>query len=263
MEPTPTNTATASEAALDVCANPCEGCVGNGMEGSVSMYHRHIIITLGKPESWAPDVNIMCGIQEFDTEIDRQLQEITDSGGKAATVRLTACDCDYRVTAESASSTCIFLYPEAVSITFDALSVDVISSFVAWLLRPASQLTELPVGRAVPLPWKRLFLVCVHAARDKRCGRAGPQVVAEMQRYLSERSLLFDTKRRSGEVMVCGSSHVGGHKFAGTFVSYPEGLWFGRVTKPSTAELLTRILESSTNDLSTHKCFRGNGLLEW
>lgn len=30
--------------------------------------------------------------------------------------------------------------------------------------------------------WKKLILVCIHQSRDKRCGRAGPQVILELQK---------------------------------------------------------------------------------
>ena len=30
--------------------------------------------------------------------------------------------------------------------------------------------------RPVPVPYQKMVLVCTHMSRDKRCGRAGPQV---------------------------------------------------------------------------------------
>jgi hypothetical protein len=37
-----------------------------------------------------------------------------------------------------------------------------------------------------PPHWKKLALVCTHGSRDKRCGRAGPIVIAELNRLLAE-----------------------------------------------------------------------------
>jgi hypothetical protein len=33
-------------------------------------------------------------------------------------------------------------------------------------------------------PWSKVFLVCVHAARDNRCGEKGPQVINNLRYYL-------------------------------------------------------------------------------
>jgi len=53
-------------------------------------------------------------------------------------------------------------------------------------------------------------LVCTHAARDKRCGVAGPLLLDA-----------FDDARHGLQLLdrvhLAGTSHIGGHKFAGTY----------------------------------------------
>jgi (2Fe-2S) ferredoxin len=100
----------------------------------------------------------------------------------------------------------------------------------------------------MPAPWEILLLVCCHAARDKRCGRAGPQIIETIEAAKAELG--------ADHVKVLPSSHIGGHKFAGTLVVYPSGHWFGHISKSNTKELLTSILN---NDKPNWKCFRGNG----
>ena len=103
------------------------------------------------------------------------------------------------------------------------------------------------------LPWKTLILVCVHGSRDNRCGRAGPQIIEEFRSQLLERSINNDS------ITVAGSSHVGGHKYAGVLVVYPSGDWYGLISKRNVGELLDNIL-AGTKYL---KGWRGNESLNW
>ncbi len=67
--------------------------------------------------------------------------------------------------------------------------------------------------------WRRpLFLVCTHGKRDACCARFGRPV---------DRALC---SARGEEVWQ--SSHLGGHRFAATFVCLPHGHFFGRVDGP-------------------------------
>lgn len=43
-------------------------------------------------------------------------------------------------------------------------------------------------------------------------------------------------------VAVRGSSHIGGHKFAGTLIVYPSAQWYGQITKRTVPVLLDAIL---------------------
>ena len=81
-----------------------------------------------------------------------------------------------------------------------------------------------------PLTGHHLF-VCVHAARDQRCGDQGPELAAAVEQELRERGIFDVTVRRS--------SHVGGHRFAGCLVAYPAGDWYGMLT----SELAPRFVD--------------------
>lgn len=80
--------------------------------------------------------------------------------------------------------------------------------------------------------WKRLVLVCTHEERDKRCGRIGPQVVKKLRTVLAEK------KVPESDVTVSCSSHIGGHKYAGTLIVYPEGHWYGQMSERNAEELV-------------------------
>ncbi|HUP20483.1 MAG TPA: sucrase/ferredoxin-like family protein [Gemmatimonadota bacterium] len=81
-----------------------------------------------------------------------------------------------------------------------------------------------------PLPGRWVF-VCVHEERDPRCGECGPPVLEALARELESAGL--------DDVRVRATSHVGGHKYAGNVIVYPEGVWYGYV-RPSDAPRLVR-----------------------
>jgi len=56
----------------------------------------------------------------------------------------------------------------------------------------------------------QLVLVCCHGNRDSRCGEQGPVVYDAFKKALESRNIGEDV------VMVRQSSHLGGHKYAGT-----------------------------------------------
>jgi (2Fe-2S) ferredoxin len=80
-----------------------------------------------------------------------------------------------------------------------------------------------------PLPGRHVF-VCVHAARDERCGRCGPPLLAAVREAVIEAGL--------EDVTVRATSHVGGHKYAGNLLVYPEGIWYGYVRPDDAARLV-------------------------
>lgn len=104
-----------------------------------------------------------------------------------------------------------------------------------------------------PTCWKTVILVCVHGSRDNRCGRAGPQVIEELNNQLLQRSISKES------ITVAGCSHIGGHKYAGVLVVYPEGDWYGMISKRNVSDLLEHIAAGK----KYLKCWRGNESLTW
>jgi len=66
-------------------------------------------------------------------------------------------------------------------------------------------------------------MVCIHGNRDQKCGNYGPPIIARFNTELAKRNI--------HNVFIYGSSHVGGHKFAGNVLIYPGGDWYGRITE--------------------------------
>lgn len=63
---------------------------------------------------------------------------------------------------------------------------------------------------------EKLYLVCTNAKRDACCAVHGLPLYQQM--------------RAVGGDAVWQSNHIGGHRFAGTLVCLPHGLYYGRVT---------------------------------
>jgi hypothetical protein len=62
---------------------------------------------------------------------------------------------------------------------------------------------------------KPLFLVCTNGRRDLCCAKFGMPVFSEM------------SSKNESNVWQC--THVGGHRFAANVISFPHGIYYGRI----------------------------------
>jgi hypothetical protein len=81
-------------------------------------------------------------------------------------------------------------------------------------LDPALCASPTPVGRGALLPEPR-WLVCTHARRDRCCATLGRPIA--------------DTLAAIDPEATWESSHLGGHRFAGTMLVLPHGLLYGNL----------------------------------
>jgi hypothetical protein len=84
-----------------------------------------------------------------------------------------------------------------------------------------------------------LFVVCTHGRRDPCC--------AERGRPLAEAAAA------AGREAVWESTHVGGDRFAGNLVSFPHGLYFGRVEPEEVADLMRAYGEGTIAPLHRYR----------
>lgn len=70
-----------------------------------------------------------------------------------------------------------------------------------------------------------MVLVCTHATRDACCAVRGRPIVATLAKVLPD------------EVWEC--THLGGHRFAGTLLSLPDGACFGRLDPDTAVAVVT------------------------
>lgn len=98
---------------------------------------------------------------------------------------------------------------------------------------PLDELTALDVPAivagapefAAALYTAPLFLVCTNSKRDLSCARYGLPLYQAMSSYAGP--------------SVWQTTHLGGHRFAGTLACLPEGLYYGRVRPDDVENLVT------------------------
>ena len=78
-----------------------------------------------------------------------------------------------------------------------------------------------------------MVLVCTHGIRDTCCAVRGRPIVTTLARALPD------------QVWEC--THLGGHRFAGTLLSLPDGACFGRLDPVSAVEVVRAHLQGRTD----------------
>jgi (2Fe-2S) ferredoxin len=180
---------------------------------SVKPYHRHAFACTGD-RSWPPR------LEDDDGLLGAMARDVRDLRcGEGPIPKLTATD-----EVSSGAGIDLLVFPEAVRYR--------VAGREDW----GAVLHEHLLGGkrarvdSEPLPGRHVF-VCVHAARDERCGQCGPPLLEALATAVESAGL--------EEVTLRATSHVGGHKYAGNVLFYPEGVWYGYV-RPSDAERLVR-----------------------
>ncbi|MEL6553028.1 MAG: sucrase ferredoxin [Cyanobacteria bacterium J06621_11] len=93
------------------------------------------------------------------------------------------------------------------------------------------------------------ILICTHGMRDKCCARFGQPLFREAMHSIQQGNL--------PNTRVWKVSHIGGHRFAPTAISLPDGRYYGRLT----IEALQSIVTRSGPVSQLESMYRGWGLL--
>ena len=184
------------------------------LPGTVKFYQRHLLVCTGQSD-WPGHIEESGGfIQALAQAIDAHATEMPRQ------VKLTACD-----EPSTGSGQDILIFPDQVRYT-GLMQADVPAFVQNVLVNEGS-----PDGfTKIPYPGQHIF-VCVHTARDPRCGACGPALHALLRNELARR----DMADRVGLHM---TSHVGGHEYAGNVLIYPDGDWYGYVTPDDVSRLI-------------------------
>lgn len=188
------------------------------LPGTVKLYHRHLVVCTG-PVDWPEKIESGGG---FLQTLAGQLAQ--RSPAIPGPVKMTACD-----EPSSGPGYDILLFPD--KIRYQHVQEADIPVLVE------EQLVKQQPAQAIshhPLIGSHIF-VCIHGRRDIRCGECGPPLFAAFESALAAH-LLTDS------VTLRGSSHVGGHKFAGNVLIYPGGDWYGYVAPQDVARLVEQHL---------------------
>ncbi len=90
-------------------------------------------------------------------------------------------------------------------------------------------------------------LICTHGSRDRCCGQSGTLLFLELEDALASGDI-------SSPVRIWRTSHIGGHRFAPTVLTLPDGLAWSNLT----ADSLVSILDQSLAPADAHRHLRGS-----
>jgi hypothetical protein len=190
------------------------------LPGTVKRYGRHLVVCTGQAD-WPEYIETGGGfLQAFAQTLVEQASAI------AAPIKLTACD-----ESSMGSAFDILVFPDQVR--YLGVQEHQLSTLVAGHL--AGNQVAASIDHQ-PLTQQYVF-VCTHGRRDIRCGECGLPLQAALAAAIRDHGL-------DNEVAVRGSSHVGGHKFAGNVLIYPGGDWYGYVTPADVPRLVEQHLIS-------------------
>jgi hypothetical protein len=108
-----------------------------------------------------------------------------------------------------------------------------------------AQFFEAPV-RQTPTPTSlQDVLICIHGSRDQCCARYGKPLFAAAQKYFQGEYSQGEYSQgkycpADSQVQIWGSSHIGGHRFAPTAITFPDGRYYARLTLEGLQSILLR-----------------------
>ncbi|KAJ3175975.1 hypothetical protein HDU87_005640 [Geranomyces variabilis] len=181
---------------------------------SSGFYKKHVLVATGTTH-WDKKV------EESDPYFAR-LSEVL----KKHDIRTIACDAPNAATDPSARS--LLVLPD--NIEFPSVSPPDFASL-------ATQLTSArSVLKSSPATHKTHILVCVHGARDCRCGDIGRPLYEALKAEVQRKGL-------ESRIQIRAVSHVGGHKLAGNAIVYPSGDWYGLMQANDAGTLLDAVVQ--------------------
>lgn len=211
----------------------------NDLVGTVNYHTQHLGL-LTKEISWP--------VKFFDTtafhlSLFKQLKE--QSPDLFSSIKLTNIYCPSLSSAlidknkSDSVDTNIIVFP--LGLIFYQINIGNLASFVGFLkefslkefssveaLAWINKRTEL---RASLLETKYQLVVCTHNEVDCRCGTIGSAIYNK----------LFDFSRKEIDFLPFKSSHLGGHKYAGNVIVYPQGDWYGNIDTDNLSTLIEHI----------------------
>ncbi len=188
-------------------ADPLQIDLETKLPGTVGYYKKHMVICTGR-EEWEPRIQDEGGL----------LKELTDAFIDRKDIKITACDLP-----SQGEGLTLFLFPENVRIRgITSHNIDQLKQYI---------LFQETNGLCVEGNDYDLVLVCTHEKRDVRCGFYGKRLLEAIKKDINELGM-------SKKVVAAGSSHLGGHKYAGVAVIYPSANWYGRLSEREIPGLL-------------------------
>lgn len=199
--------------------------------GSAGRYDTVIVVE--HPLPWPRDVTDvaeLAGAATADPSV-RVLMVVPEAGGSGARRRVTHWRRD---TANRFTGTDHLVAPDDVASAVDAM---------------AAAPTEAHGGVAGDAPPE--LLVCGHGKRDRCCGRWGTMLQTELAASLPALCGIDGARVRR-------CSHTGGHRFAPTAISFPDGRFWAHLDADLAADVMARRGDAA----ALHRHYRGSSAVE-
>lgn len=182
------------------------------LKDTVKPYFRHFLVCTGTT-AWPPRIEEADGLVGRMARDVRALRDIVPTPPK-----LTATD-----EPSSDDGVDLLVYPDAIR--YHGVDESVWPAILHEHVEGGAPARGV---RSSSLPRRAVF-VCVHGARDERCGCRGPAILRELRAACRAEGL---------NIAVRATSHVGGHKYAANVIVYPEGIWYGMVRPEDVHEIV-------------------------
>ncbi len=149
-------------------------------------------------------------------------------------------------TAKSMRVICYARTPKADFVAFDRFDATVSPEGLTSLL---TAINNGHLNQLTPVTDNQIdVLICTHGSRDRCCGQHGTSLFLE----LLERSLDGELDPR---VRLWRTSHTGGHRFAPTGMTFPDGVAWARLT----ADVVEGIVSRQLHPAEATALLRGSG----
>ena len=205
------------------------------MNNSVKPYERHVVICYGNSAVWSKSIDDV--ESSFAALLGAALKIPRFMGTK-----VSGCIVD-DLEEDNDDDRRLILFPD--NIIFTGVQKNSIDLFITEMLQ-----NNIKSFQYTKLPWNKLVLVCTHGARDKRCGTTGVDVYNKLK----------EIYRNNSKVHILKSSHLGGHEYAATCVSYGGEKdncdYYGNVNTSN----IDKVVDAIDNGKASLEIYRGNGI---
>ncbi|KAM9960092.1 hypothetical protein ACTFIW_009217 [Dictyostelium discoideum] len=204
---------------------------------SISTYHRHYFICTGIPsEEWPAKLYSATPLLESFQQV---MKKYENNPRKNQIVNATD------IQPLNKDSLDVIIFPEMIKLV--GLTPNTMEKVLAYFQdNDTIDLSTFPMEIQVEQLSGKYIFICTHKQKDQRCGYCGPILVDQLRDQIKERSL-------EKEIQVFGTSHVGGHKYAGNVLVFPPGNWYGYVTPDD----VSSIIDSTISGEVIQKLHRG------
>ncbi|KAK5574414.1 hypothetical protein RB653_009689 [Dictyostelium firmibasis] len=204
---------------------------------SISTYHRHYFLCTGIPsEEWPAKLYSATPLLESFQQV---MKKYENNPRKNQVVNGSDIPPANKDTLD------VIIFPEMVKLV--GLTPDTMEKALQYFQdNDTIDLSNFPSEIQVEQLNGKYIFICTHKQKDQRCGYCGPILVDQLRDQINQRGL-------EKEIQVFGTSHVGGHKYAGNVLVFPPGNWYGYVTPDD----VSSIIDSTISGEVIQKLHRG------